>query len=143
MTISRVCRTCGETFEASPRGGEQYGQKDCQACRTTDPGVRSLRWRKAHPAASLVHIRRNSFKRLYGLTIEEAEAIYERQGGKCAICLKTIPFDGRERAIDHDHATGRVRGILCRGCNHALGHIEKQTGISIIAWVRRADSYLK
>ena len=58
-------------------------------------------------------------KRLYGITLEQFETLLKNQGGGCAIC-------GKEKkkyrlAIDHDHKTGRVRGILCSPCNRALG----------------------
>src|SRR5438445_9289465 len=55
------------------------------------------------------------------LSKEEYDAMSEYQRGVCAICGKE-PTDGERLAVDHDHATGRVRGLLCRGCNTGLGH---------------------
>ena len=54
--------------------------------------------------------------RKYGLTEAEYQAFLDRQGGACAVCH--IPEPG---AVDHDHKTGEVRGILCISCNAALG----------------------
>jgi hypothetical protein len=48
------------------------------------------------------------------------------QGGVCAACGET-PSPRRGKSIwnvDHDHSTGRVRGILCTGCNSAIGHLQ-------------------
>lgn len=57
----------------------------------------------------------------YGLTVEEFDRLFAAQGGKC-ICGATEPGGKHRRFhVDHDHATGRVRGILCHGCNTALG----------------------
>jgi Recombination endonuclease VII len=60
--------------------------------------------------------RKSHLKRNYGLTLEAFEALLASQGGGCAIC-------GRPDAdnVDHDHGTGRVRGILCFQCNVAIG----------------------
>ncbi len=63
--------------------------------------------------------------RLYGLTVYELQAMHERQQGQCAVCSQVIDLhtDGRKHGgvhIDHDHATGRVRGLLCRLCNQGL-----------------------
>jgi Recombination endonuclease VII len=53
----------------------------------------------------------------YGLTLKSYQAMKVAQNGKCRICLKTT----RYFHIDHDHITGRVRGLLCARCNIALG----------------------
>jgi hypothetical protein len=59
-------------------------------------------------------------ERVYGLTDEDLARLYEQQGRCCAVCR--IPLHlGVETKIDHCHATGRVRGLLCHGCNVALG----------------------
>ncbi len=62
----------------------------------------------------------------YGLTVEEYESMYSAQGGVCAICgsPETVKGNGGETkmlAIDHDHGTGKVRGLLCNNCNRAIG----------------------
>lgn len=65
--------------------------------------------------------RRFNLKR-YGITPEEYEAMIARQDGKCAICAKSNPCGrGKRFHVDHDHSTGRVRGLLCHGCNTGLG----------------------
>lgn len=57
-------------------------------------------------------------ERVYGLTAEQYDALLERQGGRCAICRNR---PGKKRlAVDHDHGTGEVRGLLCGSCNHDL-----------------------
>jgi hypothetical protein len=59
---------------------------------------------------------------LYGIGTAEAEEILTRQGGNCGICGNS-EWGGRHGRphVDHDHATGRVRGLLCDNCNNGLG----------------------
>lgn len=77
----------------------------------------------------------------YGLSQNEFELMFSAQEGKCAIC-KTDQFDGNGKRphIDHSHATGRVRGILCGNCNRALGAIKDNQNIarSIIEYLDRS-----
>lgn len=58
----------------------------------------------------------------YGLTVEDVARMANAQGLGCAICRRPLRFDNKDTTIDHCHATGRVRGLLCSPCNHALGH---------------------
>lgn len=66
----------------------------------------------------------NNIKR-YGITLIEFDEMFKSQNGVCAICGK--PETGynqhgiRRLCIDHDHNTGRIRGLLCGKCNHMLG----------------------
>ena len=79
-----------------------------------------------------------TFKRKYGITLEQYEAMPEQQGGLCALC-KT-PRNERYGVlnVDHCHSTGRVRGLLCTPCNHALGVLgDNPEGLS------RALNYVK
>jgi hypothetical protein len=83
--------------------------------------------------------------RTYGLTPEEYTRHFKAQGGVCAICKQ--PETRRIKktntvcslAVDHDHVTGDVRGLLCNRCNHGLGYIER-FGLS---WVFNAYNYLR
>ena len=52
---------------------------------------------------------------LYGITLAQYASMLKRQGGRCAICGR--PPKRRNLDVDHDHATGRVRGLLCFNCN--------------------------
>jgi hypothetical protein len=65
-----------------------------------------------------IKVARHRAKR-YGLTPEAVEVLLQVQGGRCPICNTEL---GKSRShIDHDHATGRVRGILCLKCNAGIG----------------------
>jgi hypothetical protein len=70
--------------------------------------------------------------RRYGIGADEVERLVEQQGGMCPICRKASPT-----AVDHDHVTGAVRGILCADCNAGMGQLRDDP------WVlRRAVEYL-
>lgn len=67
-----------------------------------------------------------SVQRMYGITQIEYDALLERQGGRCAICrTDTVGGNGKRWHIDHDHATGIVRGLLCMKCNLGLGYFDE------------------
>ena len=57
--------------------------------------------------------------RQFALTVADYERILGHQGGCCAVCGR-FPCNVR-LAVDHSHRTGEVRGLLCWGCNHAIG----------------------
>lgn len=60
----------------------------------------------------------------YGLTPEKHQQMYDSQGGLCAICRV-----GWATHVDHDHSTGKVRGLLCRQCNAGLGQFSDQPSL--------------
>jgi hypothetical protein len=55
----------------------------------------------------------------YGITVADYDAMYARQGGKCAIC-DTFKEKGK-LVVDHNHKTGKVRELLCHLCNAMIG----------------------
>ena len=63
----------------------------------------------------------NRLLKLYGISAAEYEMLLVAQGGRCPICLLPLGTYARQLAVDHDHVTGRVRGLLCHKCNMALG----------------------
>lgn len=67
-------------------------------------------------------------ERNYGVTQEQYEKMYVAQNGVCAICEK-INLDGKRLFVDHDHSSGKVRGLLCLGCNMAIGVFEKDISL--------------
>lgn len=63
--------------------------------------------------------------RKYGLTVFAARELEKLQGGTCAICADAISLSDRRSHIDHDHETGKVRGILCAPCNQAIPYFDR------------------
>ena len=66
---------------------------------------------------------KQNLKRKYNLTIEQYDQMLQTQAGVCAICEQPCST-GRRLSVDHDHITGKIRGLLCTKCNIRLGMIE-------------------
>jgi len=76
---------------------------------------------------------------LYGVSPEQYAAMLEAQGGQCAICdSDQWPGKGNSPHVDHEHATGKVRGLLCTNCNNGLGNFGDDP-----ARLRAAADYLE
>lgn len=114
--------------------------KDCPAGvkrLVRRPGPRCAEHARAFKAQTRTASHGRWIQSTYGLTLDEYQAIYESQGGKCAICRRAT---GRSKrlSVDHDHRTGEVRGLLCTVCNRdVLGHLRDS-----IASLLRAVRYL-
>ncbi len=68
---------------------------------------------------SKTHTRHYNYKSKYNITVVDYEKLYQKQSGKCAICETFCSV----LCVDHNHATGQVRGLLCPRCNLALGNL--------------------
>ncbi len=82
--------------------------------------------KKKYQKRMVREIRNSKYVRQYGITLTEYEARLKSQNGVCAICGGT---DKTNLAIDHCHATGNVRGLLCHQCNRALGGFKDDPSI--------------
>jgi len=136
---TRFCPECNDFLPLS----EFYkdGRTSCgltRKCRTHH-SRRSYKSRQKNPQHATKSARyeysraRNLAK--YGLDEEKFQARLDEQGG-CGICLRTEPV-GNGWQVDHDHKTGRVRGILCSNCNTALGKFQDDPEIMkrAIEWI--------
>lgn len=78
------------------------------------------------------------FQKVYGITIEDRDLMFIEQDGCCKICKKHEDEVSRSLHIDHCHATGRVRGLLCFKCNSLIGMAQDNVEILV-----NAINYLK
>jgi hypothetical protein len=144
----KICSVCNklkplEDFykEARVKDGRMRRCKLCHCAvtakyRTQNPEV----YRKA----SLKHWhnlkdskKHGKWLKRYGLTKEEYETFFDKQKGLCFICKKECS-SGQNLSVDHCHKTGKVRGLLCKKCNTALGMLEDN-----IEYFQTAILYLK
>lgn len=107
--------------------------------RLLQPDVQDQR--RAYRRLPHVRARLTKARRLwaYDLTSDEFDALYAQQAGRCALCDVPGPAWGKEGLyIDHDHATGKARGLLCRDCNQGLAALERHGP----SWALKALTYL-
>jgi len=64
-------------------------------------------------------------KKKYGIDGAEYNRLFTLQSGRCAICLREASEFKRKLAVDHNHTTGQVRGLLCVKCNRGIGCFEE------------------
>lgn len=125
------CRTCQ---------GAYYRERRQQARlegMCADHRLPLLPGKKRHCDRCRAVWRTNALKK-FGLTEPAYAALLEGQGGGCAVCGVRRDFDGRNLAVDHDHATGKGRGILCAHCNTAIGKARDSSEL-----LRRMAAYLE
>lgn len=145
----KACSKCGESkplssFYANRKAADGH-RGDCKSCvlksrreryendgetlrqrsnsyKSNNP-EKIAAWRAANPDKVKTYGRR-SLLRAYGLTEDDFAAMLDAQEGKCAICGTSEPGGAANDTwkVDHDHATGHVRGLLCHRCNLGLGY---------------------
>lgn len=77
--------------------------------------------RKASYEQNKAYEKERYLKRYYKITQADYDNMLSKQGGKCAVCGIQKCATGKAFAVDHDHSTGKVRGLLCARCNLLLG----------------------
>jgi hypothetical protein len=111
----KVCNRCGESKPLSEFVKQSKAKGGVGAYCLPCWRVYIQQWDAANP----VKRRRSHIRSRYGITPEQRSELLEGQDGLCAACYEEPATD-----IDHDHRTGQVRGLLCRDCNLALGHLK-------------------
>lgn len=131
--------------DARGRSGRGYRCKDCvkaatRAHNAADPErkrQRDTEYRRKEK--NQARARDRQLRQRYGIGAEEYDKLLASQGGGCAICGGDEKDSrSRELPVDHDHATGAVRGILCDPCNRVLGLFRDDPKI-----LRSAVNYLR
>lgn len=130
--VEKPCKTCG--------GLDRYcSNHSCSTClivkglqklanselmepyRTQEKTLKRLQnWRETNPSRY-----KSQWLSRYGICHEDFVTMLNEQNGVCAICRQPEPT-GRNLAVDHCHDTGKVRGLLCFGCNTALGRLNTE-----------------
>lgn len=132
-----LCVTCYSRERASRNRVENRARSKAWYAANTDKAKASvMQWLRANRGRHRESVLRNR----YGLSPSDEQAILTRQDYRCPICGD--PFDGRSKAsvacVDHDHATGRVRGFLHFKCNAGIGALGDSA-----ERLRRAVAYLE
>ena len=143
-----TCDECKKNFMSkNPRKGKD-GVRRCKPCvqkrmraRFKEKYGTTIYKKYARDNSKYKMTRREwSLVHYYGMTQADYSVRLDRQGGGCAIC-KVKPKENEHLAVDHDHSTGKVRGLLCHGCNRSLGQLKDDpaTIYAAIAYLMRND----
>lgn len=132
----KACPTC-KLQKESEEFGRDKSKKDglnyyCKPCVR----VRQQKWKTDNPAQHKKLERKSYLKKRWGLSVDEYQKMSEAQDHRCAICRQP-ESENRSMAVDHDHSTGKIRGLLCRPCNTSLAQFENTDSL------QRAVEYLK
>lgn len=132
--LYKVCCSCREKKPATleffhKQKDHKYGVRSmCKKCLNS----------KNRDNYEKISGKKKMLKYKFGITLDGYNILHELQDGKCALCDRDRKDFNKDFAVDHDHNTGKVRGLLCMNCNMDLGIIEnyKQNP-------ERWDKYLK
>ena len=124
MAATKVCRMCNElkdigSFAIHMNKGKMRPFSYCRPCNNKRRNL----IRKQNLIKTREMWRSQHLKSAYGITIDEYNVVLSSQGGVCAICGSEKGDAGRRLCVDHNHVTGRNRGLLCNKCNYAVGLI--------------------
>jgi len=131
----KKCTKCGEEKDLSEfytnKGNRSGIHSECKMChlqyKRKNPSTMSSNWKNRNPEKVKEYrkkyeethredIRNRRLKYRYGITTEIFDKLKNDQNGRCAICGGLLGLK-----VDHNHTTGKVRGLLCNGCNRGLG----------------------
>lgn len=130
----KKCNSCKQEKEATEFYAKKYS---CISCVS----LHNKKWREANKEKKKTLNRDWWYKNTYGISYDEFMSLSQKQNNKCKICSVNLVFEGKSKesaVLDHNHATGKIRGVLCNACNVALGHFKDN-----IDAINNAIRYLK
>jgi hypothetical protein len=139
------CTSCGTDkplAEYPPNRRNWDGrQSHCRPCCNAERRAYGIR-PEVRVKLKVIEIR-SKLKSRYGISVAEYDRLFEAQAGKCALCDKPPLGCGKSVRlhVDHDHANGAIRGLLCHKCNSALAAFgDDLEGImKVVAYLRRTS----
>ena len=115
---------------------KQCAQEAAKAHYHSDEHIDTIRAKsRIYKQENPEKVRNIRYKSLYGITLEQVDKMKKDQKGLCATCGRK---PDTTLCVDHDHTTGKVRGLLCNQCNRALGLLRDDIDI-----LRQSVKYLR
>lgn len=135
------CKTHYGAYKMAQSTGQDT--RICVACGRSEPEIKFQGYRKQCNSCSYFRYqakhREHNLMKNYGITTDVYHSMLASQDGGCAICSRTTPGGrGNFFHVDHNHTTGKVRALLCAGCNMAIGHLREDPEVA-----RRLADYLE
>ena len=116
-------------------------KRSCRQCHKPNAGIPAHlcpTCKRVNKKAAAKRAHSARIFKTYGITGEQYDQLYELQGRKCAVCV-TSTGASKRLAVDHNHETGEVRGLVCGRCNHNLLGAAHDT----VDILKRAIAYLE
>lgn len=141
MTTKR-CSRCGkekplDEFPKHPKCGDGHTGV-CKSCRydTIKKHRETGGGRKKNTEGQRRYRKTDTYRntrllRLYGITLEEWQILYDKQKGCCIVCEKHQAELTKPLCVDHCHETNKIRGLLCSPCNLSLGFLKEDRNIAL------------
>jgi len=133
-TIERRCSGCKKivhkdlfTLHAWKRRHPRC--KPCTSISAYKSKIKNQDTYKAYRERASAISRKSYLRRTWNISIEQFNALRDLQEGKCAICK----IESKVMHIDHNHATGKIRALLCNNCNRGIGHLKESSSIMLAA----------
>lgn len=148
MSEEKRCFRCKLTLplssfaaDRSKPDGKKRSCKDCSARYHRAWRERSADHRAAYASAyndaNRTRVRERHLENAYGLTLQEYDDMFDAQSGVCAICSRperrVVGNAPPTLCVDHCHATGAIRALLCHACNSMLGRVGDDPAILLAA----------
>lgn len=141
--VERKCSGCKKLVHKDHFSKSDWGLRHpyCRPCRSVANYKSKIKnkekYAELRKKASVVS-RRCYLKKTYGITIEQFNDMKISQQGRCAICN----HEPKLMHIDHNHATGQIRELLCNNCNRGIGHLKESIEIlmSSIRYLRKHNT---
>lgn len=143
----KFCPNCKQVRSASEygvRGDGRFLKSYCRGCeaevarkRNKEQNIKHAEKRKADRVRQGLYVQ-------HSISVADYERLLVLQGGKCGICRSASPGRYKRFSVDHDHATGAIRGLLCNECNRGIGLLRdsKEVLRSAIAYLEKPPTGL-
>jgi hypothetical protein len=135
-TGTKICTTCGVEKDINQfyfRGGNYSPNSRKSKCKECDK-------KRVAENYDPIKYQEQHLKRSYGITLNEYNQMLVDQNHKCITCGTTDPGGKHGKfMVDHCHSTGKVRGLLCKRCNIALGEVGDNVNVlqSMIEYLQK------
>jgi hypothetical protein len=116
---------------------EPWPKSACKECHRS----RARQYWRENPISKEVQKEKN-LRNSFGIGLEDYNRMLQQQDNCCAICGKNADNFPKSLAVDHDHTSGKIRGLLCMYCNTALGKFEdsKQNLLNALSYLERNEN---
>ena len=137
--MTKVCtkrkaeKDVGEFYRDSTKPDGR--RPDCKKCLDNSQSKMGQLYKQTHRSEIALSAKNCIYKKKYGITLDQYNKMVAEQNGVCAICgqpenIKGTTINPRGLAVDHNHNTGKIRGLLCGRCNRAVGLIKDRWEIA-------------